>query len=467
MHNMDDAPDEARVPGLGLGMEGDTWTRNANTNHWVNIDTLTGQGGLFRMDLQYLNENVVDAYTASGNTASDWLAIENGGMESSAQQYIDFDEAYAGLAGMDAGDKIYFANVANGAAASFDTVRHVYTTSDSFYNYVYGTGSETSTEGGTDWYVTLNEKTPDGNPHTDAAKGMLYSGYALGTEMDRLNKRLGEARYFEGEDGMWVRYRHRRTGWDDTFETDSDMIQIGYDSKVDEEEGTHYRGAAFDYTDADTSIDGVGGDGEQERYALSLYDTWLGAKGHYRDIVLRGGRINSDFDLTGYFTGGPADIGGKYHQWFGSLSVEWGRKKDMGNDWYFEPQSQIQLARVGGADYRTKHGVHVDLDDATSLAGRLGFRLGKEDVRDDGKKNNYYIKADILHEFLGDRSFSMASQYGFYDREYDGSDTWFDVGLGADITIDEDTFFWVDLEKILGSDFDDTWEVNCGIRWRW
>ncbi len=463
-YNMDDAPEEALAEGVPV-RNGEI-ERTANTNHEVSITNLSGNGGIFRMDLDYRDSDV-KAYTESANTTSDWLDIGTG---DAGTQYIDFNEADAGLTDMNTGNKIYFSNVnkegENGAVA-YDTVRHMYNTAGSFYNYYYGTGSEANASSGTDWYVELTAKDPDSNPNTKAAKGMLFSGYALGTEMDRLNKRLGEARYFEGDEGLWVRYRHNRTGWDNTFETDSDMIQIGYDEKVEEKDGRHYRGLALDYTDADTSIDGVSGEGDQERYALSLYDTWLGDKGHYRDIVLRGGRINSDFDLTGYFSDGPADIGGKYHQWFGSLSAEYGRKKDIGNDWYFEPQAQLQFAYVDGADYRTKSGIHVDIDDAKSLAGRLGFRIGKEDMKDDGTKNNYYFKADVLHEFLGDRSFSMASQYGFYDREYDGSDTWYDVGVGADISIDEDTFFWLDLEKVLGSDFDDTWEVNVGLRWEW
>lgn len=33
----------------------------------------------------------------------------------------------------------------------------------------------------------------------------------------------------------------------------------------------------------------------------------------------------------------------------------------------------------------------------TSLIGRLGFNLGREIGR-----NNYYIKADLVHEFMGD-----------------------------------------------------------------
>lgn len=86
-------------------------------------------------------------------------------------------------------------------------------------------------------------------------------------------------------------------------------------------------------------------------------------------MVLRGGRINSDYDVSGAFSNGYEDIGGDYHQWFGSISAEWGRKNDMGTGWYFEPQIQAQLARVGGASYVSDSGIDVDQDGATSLIG--------------------------------------------------------------------------------------------------
>ena len=293
----------------------------------------------------------------------------------------------------------------------------------------------------------------------------MYAGYALGTELDTLNKRMGEARYLEEDDGVWVRYRHSKTGWDDTYETNGDMFQLGFDNEVTENDGKHYRGVAIDYTDADTNIMGISGEGEHERYAVSLYDTWLGEKGHYRDLVLRGGRINSDYDVSGAFSKGYEDIGGDYHQWFGSISAEWGRKNDMGTGWYFEPQVQAQLARVGGASYVSDSGVDVDQDGATSLIGRAGFRIGREYVKDNGKHDNFYIKADLLHEFAGDKSFSLDGNDGRYDKEYDGQETWCDIGIGADISLGKNSYFWADVERTFGADYDNTWQINGGFRW--
>lgn len=461
--------------------------RKANHNI-VKVDNLGGSG-IFKADIDWL-KNKGDKYTYDQyyvnidlgqlkdelkghyvlvdkkfNPGTDYIFITNS--EKNTTQIIDFDTEKANLDKMNVGEKLYFANVADGNT-SFTTASSVYSNASNVFDYTYGTGSEPSNNGtdnnGTDWYIAVSGKSAESNPNFSAAKGAMYAGYALGTELDTLNKRMGEARYLEENDGVWVRYRHSKTGWDDTYETNGDMFQLGFDNEVTEKDGKHYRGVAIDYTDADTNIMGISGDGEHERYAVSLYDTWLGEKGHYRDLVLRGGRINSDYDVSGAFSNGYEDIGGDYHQWFGSISAEWGRKNDMGTGWYFEPQVQAQLARVGGASYVSDSGVDVDQDGATSLIGRAGFRIGREYVKDNGKHDNFYIKADLLHEFAGDKSFSLTGNDGRYEKEYDGQETWCDVGIGANISLGKNSYFWADVERTFGADFDNTWQINGGFR---
>lgn len=433
-------------------------------HHKVTIGELKGTGGIFKVDLDWnVNQGVnygdSSYYSQSG---SDYIYIENvdNTTKTNPVQIVDFDASKAHLENMEINkDKLYFANVKKGAT-SFITANSVYSNAGNVFDYTYGTGSK-----GTDWYIFVSGKSAESNPNFSAAKGAMYAGYALGTELDTLNKRMGEARYLEEDDGVWVRYHHSKTGWDDTYETNGDMFQLGFDNEVTEKDGKHYRGVAIDYTDADTNIMGISGEGEHERYAVSLYDTWLGEKGHYRDLVLRGGRINSDYDVSGAFGNEYEDIGGDYHQWFGSISAEWGRKNEMGKGWYFEPQVQAQLTRVGGASYVSDSGVDVDQDGATSLIGRAGFRIGREYVKDNGKHDNFYIKADLLHEFAGDKSFSLTGNDGRYEKEYDGQETWCDVGIGADISLGKNSYFWADVERTFGADFDNTWQINGGFRW--
>lgn len=433
-----------------------------NKHQKVTIGELKGTGGIFKVDIDWLSNKGVKKETYT----SDYIYITNS--KEGSTQTLDFEQSKANLDKMNVGDKLYFANVGDGDT-SFTTVygdNWTYNEAGKIYDYNYGVGSENKkNNNNTDWFIGLNSKSAESNPNFSAAKGAMYAGYALGTELDTLNKRMGEARYLEEDDGVWVRYRHNKTGWDDTYETNGDMFQLGFDNEVTEKDGRHYRGVAIDYTDADTNIMGISGEGEHERYAVSLYDTWLGEKGHYRDLVLRGGRINSDYDVSGAFSSGYEDIGGDYHQWFGSISAEWGRKNDMGTGWYFEPQVQAQLARIGGASYVSDSGIDVDQDGATSLIGRAGFRIGREYVKDNGKHDNFYIKADLLHEFAGDKSFSLTDNDGRYDKEYDGQETWCDVGIGADISLGKNSYFWADVERTFGADFDNTWQINGGFRW--
>lgn len=446
-----------------IDKKSDKWNLNIWYPHQkVVISELKGTGGIFKVDLDWTTNNGQKVETDN----SDYIFIGNSLTDSI--QIIDFDASKANLDKMNVGDKLYFANVEDGNTKFTTTMGESasYSSASNIYNYQYGVGSDAEDDGtNADWYIGLIGKSAEGNANYESAKGAMYAGYALGTELDTLNKRMGEARYLGDDNGVWVRYRHAKTSWDDTFETNSNMFQLGFDNEVQEDDGTHYRGVAVDYTDADTSLMHASGDGENKRYAVSLYDTWVGEKGHYRDLVLRGGRINSDYDISGMFSNGMEDIGGDYHQWFGSISAEWGRKNNMESGWYFEPQTQLQLARVGGASYVSDSGIAVDQDGATSLIGRVGFRFGREYEKDNGKADNYYIKADLMHEFMGDKGIALSTATERYTDEYDGQETWFDIGLGADISIGKNSFFWADVERTLGADFDNTWQINGGFRW--
>ncbi len=75
---------------------------------------------------------------------------------------------------------------------------------------------------------------------------MSHVNYKNAVYMDRLNKRLGEARYIDGDEGMWVRLRHDRIGMKDEFRSMNTMYQLGYD-KLDnkDDKGERHIGAAI------------------------------------------------------------------------------------------------------------------------------------------------------------------------------------------------------------------------------
>lgn len=293
---------------------------------------------------------------------------------------------------------------------------------------------------------------------------MSRANYSSAIYMDRLNKRLGEARYINNEEdeGMWVRIRHDRIGKDDAFRSQNTMYELGYDEKQECDNGERRVGFAVDYMHGDTSYSNISGKGEIDSYGLWLYDTWMGDKGHYADYVAKWGHLSNDFEL--YNTRGK--VTGDYSNNVFSISAEYGRKKDIGNDWYFEPQLQAQLARVTGADYETSQGTKVSVDGINSLIGRAGFRFGKDFGEE--KQSTVYLKADVLHEFLGDQDISLkdkTSDGNWSTLSYENEGTWYDVGFGFATQLSKASYAFMDFEKSFGHDNDETYQINAGVQW--
>ena len=303
---------------------------------------------------------------------------------------------------------------------------------------------------------------------SDAGETMLNmsrANYSNAIYMDRLNKRLGEARYInddpEEDEGMWVRVRHDRIGKDEAFRSQNTMYELGYDKRQECDNGKRRVGFAVDYMHGDTGYNDIAGKGEIDRYGLWLYDTWTGNKGHYVDYVAKWGHLQNDFEV--YNSEGK--VTGDYSNNVFSISAEYGRKKDMGNDWYFEPQAQLQLARVTGADYTTSQGTKVSVNGINSLIGRAGFRIGKDFGEE--KQSTLYFKADVLHEFLGDQTIRAldGTTNGWQSVDYENQGTWYDIGIGYAAMLSQSTYAFIDLEQSFGNDNDDTYQINAGVRW--
>lgn len=328
-----------------------------------------------------------------------------------------------------------------------------------------GTDYIDNTYGGANAYnVNIKRKSVTERNQSDAAKtiiNMSKVNYNNAIYMDRLNKRLGEARYISPEDeqGMWVRIRHDRIGKDDAFRSQNTMYEMGYDVKQDCDNGERRVGMAIDYMDGKAEYTGIAGDGDVKRYGLWLYDTWLGDKGHYTDYVLKWGHLENDFDIMARTTG--EKITGDYSNNVFSASAEYGKKNDMGGGWYFEPQAQLQLARVTGASYTTSQNTDVTLDGINSLIGRAGFRLG----RDVNERSTVYVKADLLHEFLGDQDITATDITGTLREEYENEGTWYDVGFGFATALGNNSYAFMDFEKSFGNDNDETYQINAGVQW--
>ncbi len=422
----------------------------------VIIENLKGSGGTFKMDIDWLSNQGTIAETDK----SDFIYITN--VDEGSKQYIDFDISKANLDLMNAGDKLYFAKVENGNTAfSSAADNYMQNSADEVRLYSYSTQKELSNDY-TLWYLT--KYLGNTNEYVPFIKGAAFASYSLATDMDRFNKRRGESRYLSGgNDGLWIRYAYTDLSWDNAFDMDKHMIQLGYDHKLAAAHGSHYLGTSFDYTKANIDIDGLSGSSDSERYALNLYYTYIADSGLYADFVLKGGVIDSDYDIK---NSNGTDIGSDIDQIFYGISAESGYKFNFANSLFIEPQAQLQFIHLDGDKFTSKGGVNAKIHALDSIIGRIGFSAGYEFNSEQNKPcGNIYIKADILHEFDGDKEIDMLGRTTSYSDKFSGKETWYDIGVGTDFAAAKNTKIYFEAEHIFGADFENTWQINAGARY--
>lgn len=308
---------------------------------------------------------------------------------------------------------------------------------------------------GTNWYLdtVVNTTSNSGN----IIKNAVALDYANAVTTDTLNKRLGEARYSNEGDGMWARVRHDRFGKTNRYEGKNTMTELGYDWKrCDTSYGKHMQGAAVNYTTGSADYKGVTGESSTKRYGLSFYDTQLRETGHYLDTVAKFGRVSNKFTLE---QEDENNVNADYHNNYYALSFEYGRKNPLENNWYVEPQAQLQYTYLASTEYRTSQSTDVQLSGTDSLIGRVGFRIGRE--LDD--KTAFYVDANAYHEFLGNQDILASDRTGIMNATTHNDGIWYEAGVGISGKLNKNTNGFVQFTKGFGSDVEHTWSFEGGL----
>ena len=422
-------------------------THDSNTFSTLTVDNLSGENGVIKMD--------IDASQNSLN--SDKLYVTD---TLTGTQYIDLYEVngYTPVGEEGVGTVLATVNNHNGSFAAVDGEGTLYWKR---YELDHQDTADTSGNYTKDWYLKQVTNIDQPTTSTDtilAANALNYHTWR--TENDKLLQRMGELRH-NGEEaqGAWFRLRGTKIGRDGKFDFENKYTsyELGYDTITkNTDDKIRYQGAAVSYVDGDSSYNR--GSGDNSSKAISFYNTEIGSKGHYLDVVFKVSNLDNDFKV--YDTKNNK-ITGDFNNTGVSLSAEYGRKNVLHNGWYIEPQAQFTLGYLGGDSYTTSNGIEVSQSGIKSAVGRIGFNIGKEV----GSKGVVYAKANLLHEFGGGYDVTM---YDGRDRVKVGdtfNDTWFEYGVGAAFAAGKNSHVYLDVERSSGSDFTKDWQWNIGARW--
>ena len=417
----------------------------------VNILNLSGPGGIFKIDLDWQTNKGAKQYTDT----SDFIKI--GQAEDNSNQTVWFDISKAHLDEMKDGDKLYFASVESGDTTFSTNADGEVSSADEIYSFKYSSQSEES-DNLTYWFLTKSQGGT--NENIALLRNAALASYSLASDLDRFHERQGEARHEErGTNGLWARYRYSDIGRKHAFDMDKNMIQVGYNKEVSTADSHKIVSLAFDYTRADTDLFGVSGSGSSDRYGLNLYYTVLGESGSYADFNAKIGRLGSDYNLR---NDSGQKIGGSLWQTFYGVSAELGWKFELNDFLFIEPQTQLQVIRIEGTRFETESGIKAQIADTNSIIGRVGFRAGSSFSFGSAERiSTAYIYGDVLREFKGDHVFAARGHSTSVDFD---KETWYDAGIGANLSLSSNTDLWLNAKYIFGGYFESSRQINAGVR---
>lgn len=268
-------------------------------------------------------------------------------------------------------------------------------------------------------------------------------------ENNDMNKRLGEVRASEGNQGIWARMARGQSKYGaQGIKNQYNYYQLGYDSKISDD---WILGGAFTYTDGESSY--TNGSGTNKHTGFAVYGSNLRDDGSFIDLIAKYAHMKNDFDVNGGVGSGDYSTNGL------SFSAEYGKRFQQEGYW-IEPQAELTYGRVSSADFTTKNGARVHQDSMDSLVGRLGFSLGK-----DIKQGNVYVRASYLYDFQGDTSVTMSKAGATTPFKTDLGGGWWEFGVGTNLNLGHDTHFYLDVETTAGGDVDTPWQWNAGVRY--
>lgn len=286
------------------------------------------------------------------------------------------------------------------------------------------------------------------------------AGYLTGYyEMNTLVQRLGELRGTNALNGFWARVHGGKFNMDGMehsreFDLDYGGVHIGYDHRYGGLWGGDlYAGVMFGYGKGDLDFDYADGGCDLDSKTLAIYGTYKQSSGFYVDAVLKYQWLGYEFDTFDSagtkITANNVDDGGL------GFSVEAGKRFDLKNNWFIEPQAQLSYLKQDGGAFDMSHGLRVSISEWTSLLGRLGARAGY----DDGAQS-FYAKVSWVKEFDGDLDFT-AKDAGFRES-FD--DDWWVYGVGYATKINEKNSLYLDVERASSGVFEQEWAIKAGWR---
>ncbi|HFO4188327.1 TPA: autotransporter outer membrane beta-barrel domain-containing protein, partial [Escherichia coli] len=295
---------------------------------------------------------------------------------------------------------------------------------------------------------------------TQSASGLASVGYkSFLSEVNNLNKRMGDLRDINGEAGAWARIMSGTGSAGGGFSDNHTHVQVGVDKKHELDGLDLFTGFTVTHTDSSASADAF--KGKTKSVGAGLYASAMFDSGAYIDLI--GKYVHHDNEYTATFAGlGIRDY--STHSWY--AGAEAGYRCHVTEDTWIEPQAELVYGAVSGKQFAWKdQGMHLSMKDRdyNPLIGRTGVDVGKSFS---GKDWKVTARAGLGYQFdllaNGETVLRDASGEKRIKGEKD-SRMLMSVGLNAEIR--DNVRFGLEFEKSAFGKYNVDNAVNANFRY--
>ncbi|ENB3344509.1 autotransporter outer membrane beta-barrel domain-containing protein, partial [Escherichia coli] len=233
--------------------------------------------------------------------------------------------------------------------------------------------STVSTEDATQWVLNGFHVQNDTKAVNSGRSFMRVAYKSYLTEVNNLNKRMGDLRDINSEAGAWARIMSGTGSAGGGFSDNYTHVQVGVDKKHELDGLDLFTGFTVTHTDSSASADAF--KGKTKSVGAGLYASAMFDSGAYIDLI--GKYVHHDNEYTATFAGlGTRDY--STHSWY--AGAEAGYRYHVTEDAWIEPQAELVYGAVSGKQFAWKdQGMSLSMKgkDFNPLIGRSGVDVGK------------------------------------------------------------------------------------------
>lgn len=307
------------------------------------------------------------------------------------------------------------------------------------------------------------------------------------SNLNSLNKRMGELRNNANAQGVWARVFGGTQVSNFGLEASTNYVTLqgGYDYALDYVEAKNYLGVAVAYLHSAgrttqariagsvvVGAENVGLDDIQSSgVELGVYSSYVTDEGWYNDLIAKISFIGSSFLL-----GNDQANRSSTNAWGASLSNELGYRYFLGEtrNYYIDPQVEVSVGYLDRTGFEgqiktnsTTNKLSVFQPHVLVVRTRAGASFGK--VIAEAEKNvktSLYVGGFYEYDFINAAKSEIISGSGaktFIDPL--SSNGRFVLNLGSNIELDKQSRLYIDLQKSFGSKYRTEIQINIGGRY--